>query len=129
MRSEDKETEMRPSVKKRLTTLNKAEEPLPGIKQELIAIMLEVQTGAERIQHMTGVAKETVSAGAEILVQIKNLTSSLKEVTESAKELYTMMKGTDKQELKDKRKVFVKGLTIGILAGMAGWLIIEDLFK
>jgi hypothetical protein len=62
-------------------------------------------------------------------VGINLLLGQIKTLTENANKLYVQTIGADKAGVRSSRWTFIKGVLIGILVGMAAWLVISVILK
>ncbi len=117
------------SIVEKLKALNQAEKQESGTAGTLLDITIKLENDAKEMRSLMTEARKTVDSSVTVLMTINLLLGQIKSLAESVNRLYVQMIGADKAGLKKSRKTFFKGVLVGMLAGMAAWLVIAVIFK
>lgn len=99
---------------------------MEGVLQE---ITQQMECGMKEMKDLTLETRKTLESSVTVLQGINLLLAQMKTLTENANRLYVQMIGADKAGVRKSRWTFIKGVLIGILVGMAAWLVIAVILK
>lgn len=109
--------------------LNRPKKEASEAEGALLEITLKLEEILKEMGGLTVETKRTLDSSASVLQATNISLGQIKALAEKTNGLYVQMIGADKAGVRKSRWTFIKGVLIGIVAGMAAWLVIAAMLK
>ena len=111
----------------KLKAMNRPEKETSEAEGTFLENILKLERILKEMGGLTAETKMTLDSSAAVPMSVNIFLSQKKALAEKTNGLYGQMIEADKNGIKKSKKTYLKGVLLGVLAGMTAWLVIAVL--